>query len=152
MLDIISNCMEIASPEAVFWGGGYRFMIHPRMYPFKNTKLKNNVMANLYAGRIFGKDGAVSNILSGMKSFTADANGEFSWSSIASRLGDILGQTVGAVGQVLQSLSSTLFGENSTLSQMIGGATDALGGKEEGKEKAKNLAQNLNNMWHDHVI
>jgi hypothetical protein len=29
MLDILSNCMELASVDALFWGGGYRFMIHP---------------------------------------------------------------------------------------------------------------------------
>ena len=32
MLDILANCMEMASAEAVFWGGGYRFNIRPHMY------------------------------------------------------------------------------------------------------------------------
>jgi len=29
MLDILSNCLEIGSVEAMFWGGGYRFNIKP---------------------------------------------------------------------------------------------------------------------------
>ena len=155
MLDILSNCMEIASPEAVFWGGGYRFMIHPHMYPFKNTSLKNNVMASLYAGKIFGKDGAISNMLSGLKTFATDTNGNFDWSSIAGRIGDILGQTIGAVGSMLQSVSSTLFGENSTLSQWFGDVTKNVAGEdnaEAGKKKVQTFANNLNKMWKDHVI
>ena len=155
MLDILSNCMEIASPEAVFWGGGYKFMIHPHMYPFKNTKLKNNVMANLFAGKIFGQDGAISNMLSGLKSFATDSNGNFEWSTVASRIGDILGQTVGAIGSMLQSVSSTLFGEQSTLAQWFGNTTNAAVGADnaqKGKEAVKNFANNLNKMWGDHVI
>ena len=155
MLDILSNCMEMASPEAVFWGGGYKFMIHPHMYPFKNTALKNNVMASLYAGKIFGKDGAISNMLSGLKTFATDTNGNFDWSSIAGRIGDILGQTVGAVGSMLQSVSSTLFGEQSTLSQWFGDVTKNVAGEdnaEAGKKKVQAFANNLNKMWKDHVI
>lgn len=153
MLDILSNCMEIASPEAVFWGGGYRFMIKPHMYPFKNTELKNNVMASLYAGRIFGTDGAISNVLSGIKSLTTNENGEFDWSTVATRIGDILGQTVSAIGSMIQSVSSSLFGDNNVVTQFISDTNKSLGlDTEEGKKVVSNFTQNLNKMWNDHVI
>jgi hypothetical protein len=84
-----------------------------------------------------------------------DTNGNFDWSSIAGRIGDILGQTVGAVGSMLQSVSSTLFGEQSTLSQWFGDVTKNVAGEdnaEAGKKKVQAFANNLNKMWKDHVI
>lgn len=83
--------MELASPEAVFWGGGYRFMIHPRVYPFKNTNTKNNIMDALYAGKIFGNDGAIANALSGLREFGMNGGTEFKWSNVTANLGNILG-------------------------------------------------------------
>jgi hypothetical protein len=29
MIDILNNCLEMVSPEAVFWGGGHHFNIEP---------------------------------------------------------------------------------------------------------------------------
>lgn len=156
LLDILANCMEIASPEAVFWGGGYRFMIKPHLYPFKNTKTKNNIMDALYAGKIFGNDGAIANALSGLRSFgTADGSGDFKWSNVTANLGNILGQTMGAIGGMLQSISSTLFGESSKLSSWLKSGTDALSSEEQqaaGESKLNNLFGNLNKMWKDQVI
>lgn len=156
LLDILANCMEIASPEAVFWGGGYRFMIHPRVYPFKNTNTKNNIMDALYAGKIFGNDGAIANALSGLKAFGTDSgSGEFKWSNVTANLGNILGQTMGAIGGMLQSISSTLFGESSKLSSWLKSGTDALSSEEQqaaGESKLNNLFGNLNKMWKDQVI
>ncbi|MBO6272644.1 hypothetical protein J6O48_07670 [bacterium] len=67
MLDILSNCLEIGSVDAMFWGGGYRFGIKPALYPFKNNAFKNRIMDDLYAGRIFGKDGALAHTVEGLK-------------------------------------------------------------------------------------
>lgn len=51
--------MEMASAEAVFWGGGYRFNIKPHLYPFKRDDKSGKIMDQLYAGKIFGTDGAI---------------------------------------------------------------------------------------------
>ena len=155
ILDILANCMELASPEAVFWGGGYRFMIHPRVYPFKNTNTKNNIMDALYAGKIFGNDGAIANALSGLREFGMNGGSEFKWSNVTANLGNILGQTMGAIGGMLQSISSTLFGESSKLSSWLKSGTDALSSEEQqaaGESKLNNLFGNLNKMWKDQVI
>ena len=47
-------------------------MITPHMYPFGNGVGKNSVMDQMYAGKIFGKDGAIATMLSGLKSIGQD--------------------------------------------------------------------------------
>ena len=163
MLDILSNCMEIASPEAVFWGGGYRFNIKPHVYPFKRSKGSNRVMDDLYQGRIFGSNGAIAHGLEGILNFgrKTDADGNviegssFEWSNLTSRLGDILGQTIGALGSMLASVSSALFGEGNALTNLINAGTNALAPEDvqkKGTEKLNNMFSNLNKMWKDKVI
>lgn len=157
MLDILANCMEIASPEAVFWGGGHRFMITPHMYPFGNGVGKNSVMDQMYAGKIFGKDGAIATMLSGLKSIGqdpstgADGQSSFEWNNVLGRLGDIMSQTVGAVGSLLQSVSSALFGDSSQITNMFGKMAD-VDSTGAGKSAVNNMLNNLNKMWSDHVI
>lgn len=160
MLDILSNCMEIASVDAMFWGGGYRFNIKPNLYPFKNTAFKNRIMDDLYAGRIFGGNGALAHTVEGIKKLgTTDKNGNdtgsFDWSNITGKLGEFLGETLGAIGDMINSLSNTLFGSSSSLGDWLKGAGDDVGGEgaaDRGKQKMNALCSNLNQMWRSKVI
>lgn len=156
MLDILANCMEIASPDAVWWGGGYRFMIEPKLYPFKREGITNTMMQDLYAGKIFGNNGAIAHGLDGLVSLgKKDGSSSFEWSTVTENLGSVISQTVGAIGNMLQSISSTLFGESSTLSGWLNKATDALSSEEnqkKGTEKLNSMFGNLNKMWKDQVI
>ena len=156
MLDILSNCMEMASADAVFWGGGYRFNIHPQMYPFKNTAFKNRIMDDLYAGRIFGKDGALSHTVEGIKSFGTDSTGSFSWSEIGKHLSEYLGETLGALGEMFNTLQNMVFGTNgSSIGDWLKGKGNDVGDGDSGDKGAKklnSLGQNLNMMWRSKVI
>lgn len=161
MLDILANCMEIASVDAVFWGGGYRFMVKPELYPFKNTKFKNTIMDDLYSGRIFGKNGALAHTVEGMKEFgTTDQNGNntgsFDWSNVTGKLREFLGETMGAIGEMVNSISNTLFGSSSSLASWLNDTGNAVAGNEEaaskGKSKLNSLLGNVNSMWRSQVI
>lgn len=160
MLDILSNCMEMASTDAVFWGGGYRFNIKPHLYPFKNTAFKNRIMDDLYAGRIFGKNGALAHTIEGVKKLgTTDKNGKdtgsFDWANITGKMGEFLGETLGALGEMLNSVSNLIFGSNSGLGDWLNNAGDAVGGEgaaERGKKKLNAIGSNLNQMWRSQVV
>lgn len=156
MLDILANCMEIASPEAIFWGGGYRFMIEPSLYPFKRGAGTNSMMMDLYNGKIFGSDGAISHGLEGLANFgKKSGSSSFEWSTVTSKLSNVLSDTVGAIGNMLQSISSSLFGESSTLSSWINKASNSFSTDEEkkaGATKLNNMFGNLNKMWNDRVV
>lgn len=156
ILDILNNCLEIAAVDALWWGGGYRFMIHPRMYPFKREKMSNTFMEDLYQGRIFGANGALAHLVQGVKEFgTSEKGGSFEWSNVTSKLGEFIGESLGALGGLLQSISSTLFGSSSSLTQFLGKTTDMVSSKEqqdEGKSKLNTLFGNLNDMWRSKVI
>ena len=159
MLDILSNCMEMASTDAMFWGGGYRFNINPHMYPFKNTAFKNRIMDDLYAGRIFGKNGALAHTVEGVKKFgTTDSDGNetgFDWANITGKMGLFLGETLGALGELLNSVSNMIFGSNSGLGDWLKGAGDTVGGDgaaNKGAKMAAALGSNLNQMWRSQVV
>ena len=155
MLDILANCLEIASVDAMFWGGGYRFMIKPHSYPFKNTPFSNKIMDDLYAGRIFGKDGALAHMVEGVKSLGTDENGNWDWGAVVDKLSSVIGQTLGALGELFSSITNVLFGGTTTLSEWLNKAGDTIGGEgtaEKGAMKLNNLGKNLNNMWRSQVI
>lgn len=162
MLDILSNCLEIGSVEAMFWGGGYRFNIHPQMYPFKNTAFKNRIMDDLYAGRIFGKDGALAHTVEGLRKLGAPDGENFDWNNVTDNLKKVFGETLGAIGGLINNIGNTLFGESFKLleemSQKVIGAGDNLSGGEASKVANKtgnalsNLTKNLNSMWRAQVI
>lgn len=162
MLDILSNCLEIGSVEAMFWGGGYRFNIHPQMYPFKNTAFKNRIMDDLYAGRIFGKDGALAHTVEGLRKLGAPDGENFDWNNVTDNLKKVFGETLGAIGGLINNIGNTLFGESFKLleemSQKVIGAGDNLSGGEASKAANKtgnalsNLTKNLNSMWRAQVI
>lgn len=158
MLDILSNCMEIASVDAAWWGGGYKWMIEPHMYPFKNNDFKNSIMDALYAGKIFGNDGALARTVEGVRKFgTADddPNGSFDWNNVISKMGEFIGESIGAIGNMLSSVGSALFGDGNILSNVIDKVTD-MGSTEEQQEKGsaklKNLLGNVNSMWRAEVV
>lgn len=153
ILDIMANCMEMCSADAIWWGGGQKFMVTPQVYPFKGMNGSNNMMDALYKGKIFGPEGAVQLALSGVKNFSV--NSSFEWSNITQKLSSVFSQTVGAVGSMLQSISSTLFGETSGLTKMLKTATNALSTSEEqaaGTDKVQNFLTNVNKMWEDRVV
>ena len=95
----------------MFWGGGYRFNIHPQMYPFKNTAFKNRIMDDLYAGRIFGKDGALAHTVEGLRKLGTSDSGEFNWDNVINNLKSVFGQTLGAIGGLINNIGNTLFGD-----------------------------------------
>lgn len=163
MLDILSNAMEIASADAVFWGGGYRFNIKPHMYPFKRGTGTGSMMDALYAGNIFGKNGAIAKGLEGFLSFgkkvsTDSATSSIEWSILTERMGNILSQTVGAIGGMLQSIGSALMGSLSTVGSWFNKAGDVannIAGEDaaqKGRDALSNMFNNLNSMWKDQVI
>jgi hypothetical protein len=100
MLDILANCLEVASADAVFWGGGYRFEIHPSVYPFKRDDLSGTVMDSLYAGKIFGDKGAIANMMGGVREFGKNI-GNADWSNVTATLGNLIGDTLGAIGNMM---------------------------------------------------
>ena len=159
MLDILSNCLEIGSVEAMFWGGGYRFNIKPQLYPFKNTAFKNRIMDDLYAGRIFGKDGALAHTVEGLRKLGESDPGTFAWDNVVNSLKGIFGHTLGAIGGLINSIGNTLFGNAfDFVSQAFEKAGDAVssGSGTEGKNKLQNalgnLTKNLNDMWKTQVM
>lgn len=155
ILDILSNCLEIASVDAMFWGGGYKFNIHPQMYPFKNTAFKNRIMDDLYAGRIFGRDGALAHTVEGIRKMGTDENGNISWDNVISNLKEAFGETLGAIGELINNIGNTFFGNSFNLGEIFDKTADKVareGAKEQGKEKWKALQANLNSMWKTQVI
>lgn len=110
----------------------------------------------MYAGKIFGNNGAIAHGLDGLVSLgKKDGSSSFEWSTVTENLGSVISQTVGAIGNMLQSISSTLFGESSTLSGWLNKATDALSSEEnqkKGTEKLNSMFGNINKMWKDQVI
>ena len=158
MLDILANCLEIASVDAMFWGGGYRFMIQPHTYPFKGMPFSNKIMDDLYKGKIFGKDGALAHTVEGVKHIGTDESGNFSWDKLVGNVGNILGETLGALGEMLNSITNVLFGGSNTISEWLNNAGAAISDqdastlKEESKKRVNSLFSNLNNMWRSQVI
>ena len=116
-------------------------------------------MDDLYAGRIFGKNGALAHTVEGVKKFgTTDENGNetgFKWENITGKMGLYLGETLGALGEMLNSVSNMIFGNNSGLGDWLKGAGDKVGGdgaSEKGAKMAAALGNNLNQMWRSQVV
>lgn len=51
MLDILANMLVMSYANGLFWGGSYRFMTNPTLYPLKGF---NDVAKKLYAGDFEG--------------------------------------------------------------------------------------------------
>ena len=153
MLDIMANCLEMASADAVFWGGGHKFNVHPSAYPWKGTSITNNLMKDLYKGQIFGSNGAIAHTFEGVKKFGTDSNGNFSWDTIAGSLKNLMGEALGGLSSVINTVVSSVFGKSTDIFEKIAsGAGASAESVNKGKEKVKFAGNNLNEMFKSKVI
>ena len=153
MLDILANCMEMVSADAVFWGGGHRFNIQPKLYPYHDGGFRDSFMKKLFDGKIFGNGGAIDAVLSGIKKLGSGGTGDF-WSNITSSLETLWGNLSGAVGSIVGSLTGSLFGEGTgnALSTFFSGLSNNEKAKADGAKFMGNLGKNLNKMWKNKVM
>lgn len=156
ILDIMNNCLEMVSPDAVFWGGGHRFQIKPSVYPFHDGGWRDSFMKKLYDGNIFGPKGALSTILSGVKKFGAsNSKGQDDgiWANITDKFKEYLGEGLGAIGSVVSSVAGALFGESSGnfINNFVKGAAGD-NAAADGANKMNNLFLNLNTLWRNKVL
>lgn len=149
LLDVLGNCLEMVSPHAVFWGGGHRFMIHPKIYPFHDGGWRDNFLAQVYDGKFLGKGGAIDTVLSGIKKVgTPEGGGEFNWDIAKENL------TSGALGLISGAISglSNIFGGVDFLDSL----SENLGGNEEkrqqGANMVENLKKNMQQMWSNKLM
>lgn len=159
MLDIFANCMEMATQDAVFWGGGYRFNIKPQIYPWKSKneghQTIRGIMQALYKGEIFGSDGAISRALNGVKKVGAsDANqGTFSMDALMANVKDKFGVALGAIGAAINSVSQAVFGKTFELvDDVMSGAGVTDDQKSRGQKVVETMATNLENMFRSRII
>lgn len=166
MLDIIANALEMVSPEALFWGGGHKFMITPQLYPYHDGGWRDSFMKKLYQGKIFGKSGAIDNVFSGIKSLGTDSGGNFQWSKITDGIGQFIGQGLSMIGSALSGIASSLLGDGAAdfikgasnkATDAVVGATggskeDADAAKKKGDEKMNKLLGNLEQMWRNKAM
>ena len=156
LLDCLGNCLEMASPHAVFWGGGYKFMVKPQLYPFHDGGWRDSFMAKIYDGNILGDEGAIATVVSGIKKVGTDSNGNFSMDTLKSTLGSVGGNMLSIVGSAISSIGDIFGGSNllSSLGNTLTGAGADMQGVSEGeaKSKANNFFNNLANMWHNKMI
>ena len=99
------------------------------------------------------------NLLTGNNIFgTTDSGGNetgFDWANITGKMGLFLGETLGALGEMLNSVSNMIFGSNSGLGDWLKGAGDTVGGDgaaNKGAKMAAALGSNLNQMWRSQVV
>lgn len=144
MLDILSNCLMMGSANAMFWGGGYRFNIQQQGYPWAVGKYGTSFMEKMAKGKIFGEDGAVNSVISGVKDSLTDESGNFDFNTITSKLGNVLGTVFAGLGNVIEGGINKLFGTS----------IDLFNGEkaEKGTEIFKNVGANMENMFKSEII
>ena len=156
LLDVLGNCMEMCSPHAVFWGGGHRFMIDPRIYPFHDGGWRDNFMARIYEGKFLGDDGAIATVLSGFKKVGEDGKGHFDFDTAKGLLGKLGGTALGLLGSAISSISDMFGGVGflTNASEKVFQAGADVSGEEKDaiKEKAGNILTNLKQMWHNRMM
>lgn len=159
LLDVLGNCLEMVSPHAVFWGGGHRFNIHPRLYPFHDKGWRDDFMEKIYDGKILGDGGAISTVLSGMKKVGQNANGgSFSMDDAKGILGQLGGTALGLLSSAISSLSGVLGGSlDGVADSLLNAGADMSGeDKEQLKERSNNklnsMFNNLNQLWHNKMM
>lgn len=161
MLDIMSNLLTMCSATAVFWGGGHRFMITPREYPWTST-ISAGLLKDMYNGKFFGSDGAIRKVMDGfINAGGSTGGGGWNWDNALKALGNlgmgVLGVLSGAVNTLLGSLSGQLANEMQTqannLLQKMGGA---IGGSQssfsEGKKIFTNIMSNSQAVWRSNAL
>ena len=157
LLDVLGNCLEMVSPHAVFWGGGYRFMVKPKLYPFHDGGWRDSFMAKVYDGKFLGDKGALATVLSGFKKVGENSNGEFNFDTAKDLLGKMGGNALGLLGQAISSLSDVFGGVDflDNVANKVFNAGEDVGGEEavqRGKQQAGNLLTNLKGMWHNRMM
>jgi len=161
MLDIISNMLTMCSATAVFWGGGHRFMITPREYPWTST-IGPGLLKDMYNGRFFGQNGAIRKALDGfIQAGGSSGSGGWNWDTALKALGNlgmgVLGVLSGAVNTLLGSLSGQLAGEmqnaaNNLLQQMGGKTGGSQSSFDKGKEMFTNVMANSQAVWRSNAL
>lgn len=148
LLDVLGNCLEMVSPHAVFWGGGHRYMIAPKIYPFHDGGWRDSFMAKIYKGQFLGKNGAIGTVLSGIKKVgTPDGGGEFNMDTLKETLKGGMGFLAGAISGI-----SNMFGGVNlldSLAEKIGGPADQ---RAAGENVVKNFKRNLKQMWDNKML
>lgn len=156
LLDCLGNCLEMASPHAVFWGGSYRFMIQPQLYPFHDGGWRDSFMAKIYDGNFLGNDGAIATVFKGIKKLGTDANGDFSMDTVKS----MLGGSMSIVASAIQSVAD-MFGGSDLFSSVASIVNDKGAGlqgvdsetaSQTASGKLNNLFGNLEQLWHNKMI
>lgn len=157
LLDILGNCMQMVSPSALFWGGGYRFMVKPHAYPYHDGGWRDNYLKKLYDGEILGDNGAIAFLAKGMKDACSDSDGNVSMDTITSNLGQLLGEGMSMIGSAINSLSS-MFGGSGTWGNFLQDAGAAAAGKnkdemkKQADDRISQLFGNINTMWHNRML
>ena len=160
MLDIMSNLLTMCSATAVFWGGGHRFMIAPREYPWTST-ISPGLLKDMYNGRFFGQNGAIRKALNGFIE-AGGKQGGWSWDNALKALGNlgmgVLGVLSGAVNTLLGSLSGQLASEmqsaaNGMLQSMAGAIkTGDQSSFDKGKQVFSNIMNNSQAVWRSNAL
>lgn len=163
MLDIIGNLLTMCSATAVFWGGGHRFMIAPREYPWTST-ISPGLLKDMYNGKFFGQDGAIRKTLTGfINAGGGTGSGGWNWDNALKALGNlgmgVLGVLSGAVNTLLGSLSgqlaSDLASSANNLLQNVGGAVFSSGSQsawDKGKKIFSNIMANSQAVWRSNAL
>lgn len=144
MLDILSNCLMMGSANAMFWGGGYRFNIGQNGYPWAVGENGTSFLEKMSKGKVFGEDGAINSVISGVKNSLTDESGNFDFNTITSKLGNILGTVFAGLGNVIEGGINKLFGTS----------IDLFNGEaaERGTEIFKNIGGNMEKMFKSEII
>ncbi len=94
MLDLLANMMLMTSSSGTFFGGLHRYRCeHPAVYPWRST----GTLDKLYKGKLFGKEGAISSVLS--QAFSSD---NFTFAMNFAK--DLLNDVVSAAGNLLNKI------------------------------------------------
>lgn len=175
LLDILGNCLQMGSVNAMFWGGGHKFMIKPHSYPWGNGGVnRTGILKNLYKGKIFGNDGAIDSAMSGIKSLgtttstgnsgggnggrTGSSGGSFSFDTLMANIGNSFGGVLSAIGSTISSAIGNLFPGlgnlgNSATNEATGGVASLTGGNQNTmQQQGNNLKQNISSFWKNKMI
>lgn len=178
LLDILANCLQMGSANAMFWGGGHKFEVKPHSYPWGEGGVnRTGILKNLYKGKIFGNDGAIDSAMSGIKSLgTTTSNGSgggsvgggggggggstgsFSFETLLSNIGNSFGGVLSAIGSTISSAIGNLFpGLGNILNAGTNAATAGIAGLTGGnqstmQQQGNNLKQNISSFWKNKMI
>lgn len=148
LLDVLGNCLEMVSPHALFWGGGHRYMIKPKIYPFHDGGWRDSFMAKIYDGKFLGKNGAIGTVLSGIKKVgTPDGGGEFNMDTLKETLKGSIGFLAGALSGI-----SNMFGGVNLLDSLAGKLGGTAEQHQSGENVIKNFKKNLQQMWSNKMM